>query len=85
MMTFSPAPQVPSHLPADLSLALPAGESIRHILLGSPGSIRQTIHLLHNLHYVETSHWSPLIEIPNNRLILTPDQGDVMSILSKRL
>ncbi|MEM9976786.1 MAG: hypothetical protein AAF808_04075, partial [Cyanobacteria bacterium P01_D01_bin.2] len=85
-MNFSnQAPQVPTGLPTDFSLAIPAGEPIRHILLGSPGGIRQTIHLLHNLRYVETSHWSPLIEISNNRLILTPSPGEVISMLTKRL
>ncbi|MEM7065883.1 MAG: hypothetical protein AAF572_22305 [Cyanobacteria bacterium P01_B01_bin.77] len=44
-------------LPVDLSITLPTGETIRHILLGSP----------------------------NNQLILTPEQGDVISILMKRL
>ncbi len=34
------------------------GESIRHILLGKPEAIRQTIHLLHTLHYTETILWS---------------------------
>ncbi|MEO0349981.1 MAG: hypothetical protein AAF282_08030 [Cyanobacteria bacterium P01_A01_bin.15] len=84
-MTYSDqAPQVPPLLPADFSAVLPTGDSIRHILLGSPSSIRQTIHLLHNLRYVETGHWSPLIEVPDNRLILTPDPGDVISLLTKR-
>ena len=41
--------------------------------------------LLHSLRYVDTTQWSPLIEIPENRLIITPSQGDVMSILVKRL
>ncbi|MBE9068790.1 hypothetical protein IQ260_19275 [Leptolyngbya cf. ectocarpi LEGE 11479] len=72
-------------LPANLSITLPTGETIRHILLGSPGGIRQTIHLLHTLKYVEPNQWSPLIDIPDNQLILTPDQGDVISILMKRL
>ena len=74
-----------SELPADLSVSPPPGDTIRHILLGNPDNLRQTIHLLHNLRYVETSQWSPLIEIPENRLIITPAQGDVMSILVKRL
>ena len=78
-------PQAAANLPADLSFVLPTGEVIRHILLGSPGGIRQTIHLLNNLSYVEPSQWSPLIEIPDNQLLLTPDQGDVISILMKRL
>ena len=78
-------PTAAANLPVDLSFALPTGEFIRHILLGSPGGIRQTIHLLNNLSYVEPTQWSPLIEIPNNQLILTPDQGDVISMLMKRL
>ena len=70
--------------------ALPAGlvvvpDTIRHILLGRPGSIRQTIHLLHNLNYSDASQWSPLIEIPDGQLILTPERGEVLSLLMKRL
>ena len=84
-MTFSdPADQAPPGLPANFSITLP-GEVIRHILLGRPSSIRQTIHLLHNRRYVETSQWSPLIEVPENRLILTPEPGEVVSLLTRRL
>lgn len=61
------------------------GEPIRHILLGSPGGVRQTIHLLHTLRYVENALWSPLVPIPNDQLIITPKQGDVMSILIKHV
>lgn len=61
------------------------GEPLRHILLGSPGGIRQTIHLLHTLRYVENVLWSPLVPIPNDQLIITPRQGEVMSILVKHL
>ena len=84
-MTFSdPAAQAPPGLPANFSITLP-GEVIRHILLGRPNGIRQTIHLLHNRRYVETSQWSPLIEVPENRLILTPEPGEVVSLLTRRL
>ncbi|MEM9978466.1 MAG: hypothetical protein AAF808_12650 [Cyanobacteria bacterium P01_D01_bin.2] len=72
-------------MPADFSITLPTGDAIRHILLGPPRHIRQTIHLLHNLRYVETSQWSPLIEVPENRLILTPERGEVISLLAKRM
>ena len=75
---------LPAYLPPDLSLTLPTGDTIRHLLLGQPGAIHQTIHLLHNRNYAETSQWSPLIEI-RDQLILTPDQGSMMSILIKRL
>ena len=85
MFNSNPVVQPDGGLPADFSMVLPSGESIRHILLGRPSAIRQTIHLLHNLRYVETSLWSPLIEIPDNRLILTPDNGDVLSMLVRRM
>jgi len=71
-----------SNLPVD---PLSDGESLRHILLGSPGGVRQTIHLLHTLRYVENVLWSPLVPIPNDQLIITPRQGEVMSILVKNL
>ena len=79
------APQVPHALPADLSAAPAPGDTIRHILLGRPGSIRQTIHLLHNLRYVETSQWSPLIAVPDQQLILRPEPEEMISILMRRL
>ncbi|MEM7066321.1 MAG: hypothetical protein AAF572_24530 [Cyanobacteria bacterium P01_B01_bin.77] len=85
-MTFqNQAPQVPPNLPADFSSSLPPSSFIRHILLGPPDHIRQTIHLLHNLRYVETSQWSPLIEVPDNRLLLRPQPDDVISMLVRRL
>ena len=61
------------------------GKAIRHILLGSAGTVRQTIHLLLTLLYLENALWSPLVPIPNDRLIITPQQGEVMSILVKHL
>lgn len=61
------------------------GEPLRHILLGSPGGVRQTIHLLHTLRYVENVLWSPLVTIPENRLIITPRQGEVMSLLIRHV
>ena len=61
------------------------GEPLRHILLGSPGGVRQTIHLLHVLRYVENALWSPLVSIPNDQLIITPRQGEVMSLLIRNL
>ncbi len=59
-----------------------SGESLRHILLGSPGVVRQTIHLLHTLHYAETVLWSPAIAI-EEPLIITPAQGEAMSLLRR--
>ncbi len=61
------------------------GEPMRHILLGTPGGVRQTIHLLHTLRYVESALWSPLVSLPSEPLIITPRQGEVMSILVRHL
>ncbi|MEM7062861.1 MAG: pentapeptide repeat-containing protein [Cyanobacteria bacterium P01_B01_bin.77] len=74
----------PPDLPLDLSFSQPSGEIIRVILLGSPGGIHQTRHLLHNLNYVEVNQWSPLIEIPEGNLLIRPDQGEQMSIVVRR-
>lgn len=74
--------------PVELSNVSPPereGQRLRHILLGSPAAIRQTIHQLHQLHYVATVEWSPMITIPNNRLIITPQPGEVMSLLDRHL
>ncbi|MBE9064355.1 hypothetical protein IQ256_25705 [cf. Phormidesmis sp. LEGE 11477] len=60
------------------------GESIRHILLGKPDAIRQTIHLLHTLHYTETILWSPVLMI-EEALVITPAQGEAISLLRKQL
>ncbi|MEM8808535.1 MAG: hypothetical protein AAGF01_21165 [Cyanobacteria bacterium P01_G01_bin.38] len=75
----------PSELSATPILPQTDADPLRHILLGSPGGVRQTIHLLHTLRYVETALWSPLVAIPNEQIIITPRQGDVMSILIRDL
>lgn len=67
------------------TLSSAEGEPLRHILLGTPGSVRQTIHLLHTLRYVENALWSPLVPVPENQLIITPRHGEVMSLLIRNL
>ena len=59
-------------------------ETLRHILLGSPGVIQRTIHLLHSLHYAEPLLWSPIMDV-KDRLIITPEQGDSISLLRRSL
>ena len=59
-------------------------ESVRHILLGSPDAIRQTIHLLHTLHYIETILWSPVLSI-TEPMIITPAQAEAISLVRKQL
>lgn len=59
-------------------------ETLRHILLGSIGAVRQTIHLLHSLHYAETVLWSPIMTI-EGPLSITPAQGEAMSRLRRQV
>ena len=59
-------------------------EELRHILLGSPSAIRQTIHLLHSMNYAEPSLWSPIMQV-NKQMIVTPEQGESMSLLRRSL
>ncbi|WP_240519008.1 hypothetical protein [Leptolyngbya sp. BC1307] len=62
----------------------PSREDLRHILLGSPGAIRQTIHQLHLLNYAEPVLWSPLMAV-GEQMIITPAQGEAMSLLRRSL
>ena len=64
------------------SISTPPKETVRHILLGSPGAVRQTIHLLHTLNYAETVLWSPLVR-PEGVLAIAPEPGEAMSLLRK--
>lgn len=74
----------PKSLPQLASVGEKPKEHIRHILLGSPAAIRQTIHLLHTLHYVETVLWSPTLTI-EEPIIITPAQAEAMSLLRKQI
>jgi hypothetical protein len=65
-------------------------EAVRHVIIGSPLGVRRTIHQLHALRYEEAVRWThPLaqpserIAIPDNRIIITPEQGEIMSLLVK--
>ena len=55
---------------------------LRHILLGSPEEIRQVIHQLHVLNYAETLLWSPIMAV-GERMVITPEQGEAMSLLRR--
>ncbi|HHP7244955.1 MAG TPA: hypothetical protein ACFE0H_09750 [Elainellaceae cyanobacterium] len=61
--------------------AQPKREPLRHILLGSTNGVQSTINHLHVLGYVEQRLWSPLLQVPETGIIITPEQGDVMSYL----
>ena len=60
-------------------------DPLKHLLIGSPRAIQQTIHLLHNLGYAEAGFWSPLMAIPQPQLVMTPNAGEMMSLLMRYL
>ena len=77
--TLAPTCPLPA-TPSDSETA--PGEAVRHILLGSPGAVRQTIHLLHSLGYSETVLWSPVLRV-EEELAIVPKPGEAMSLLRK--
>ena len=58
-------------------------EPIRHLLVGSSSGVQRTIYQLHTLGYAEVARWTHPITIPDRQIIITPDQGEVMSLLVK--
>ncbi len=79
LLATSPEPIDPAN-----NTDLTQKEDIRHILLGSPSAIRQVIHQLHTLHYVDPTLWSPISNV-RDRLIITPEQGEAISLLRRSL
>ena len=79
---LSPALESVMALPEPVPIGSRERRSLRHILLGHPEDIRQTIHLLHTLHYSETVLWSPVMTI-EEPLVITPAQGEAISLLRK--
>ena len=61
--------------------AQPGRERLRHLVIGSPEGVRSTINLLHVLNYAEQATWSQLITIPPSGILITPEQGEVFSLL----
>ncbi|MBW4652123.1 MAG: hypothetical protein KME20_03565 [Kaiparowitsia implicata GSE-PSE-MK54-09C] len=61
----------------------PGRERLRHLVIGSPKGVRSTIHTLHVLNFVEQSTWSQLIAIPPSGILITPEQGEVFSLLRR--
>ncbi|MGB5972356.1 MAG: hypothetical protein WBG38_03500 [Nodosilinea sp.] len=61
----------------------PGRERLRHLVIGSPETVRGAINLLHVLHYAEQATWSQLITIPEPGILITPEQGEVFSLLRR--
>ncbi|MGI8932697.1 hypothetical protein [Leptolyngbya sp. BC1307] len=78
----SPALESVMALPEAVPVGSGGRRSLRHILLGHPEDIRQTIHLLHTLHYAETVLWTPIMTI-EEPLTIPPAQGEAISLLQK--
>jgi hypothetical protein len=91
-----PTQMVPTRLSqpgaaSSLALCQPAAtppsepDPLKHLLIGSPRAIRHTIHQLHILGYAEAGFWSPLMAIPQQHLVITPNAGEMMSLLMRSL
>ncbi|MGB3614176.1 MAG: hypothetical protein WBA10_10310, partial [Elainellaceae cyanobacterium] len=76
-----PSCEAAPFLLANPNAADPHNERIRHIVIGSPAGVRETIHMLHVLNYSEQIHWTKLLAIPETGLTLRPELGQVFSHL----
>ena len=61
----------------------PERDRLRHLIIGSPEGVRSVMHQLHVLKYAEQLAWSQLIVVPTAGLMITTQQGEVMSILRR--
>ena len=61
--------------------AKPGREPLRHLIIGSREGVRSAINILQVLNYADQSTWSKLIAIPESSILLTPEQGEVLSYL----
>ncbi|MBD2000555.1 hypothetical protein H6G00_28785 [Leptolyngbya sp. FACHB-541] len=89
LITRAAAPTLLQQTPASVSapqlqplpLRYPNREPIRHLLIGSPTLVQNTIHQLHHLRYAEVGLWSPEIPPSDSELQLTLNPGEVLRIL----
>lgn len=63
----------------------PERERLLHLVMGSPEGVRSAIHTLHKLQFVEQAAWSQVINIPKSGILITPEQGEVFSLLRRDL
>ena len=83
----SPAyPQAaPSLLAQEPLILQPERSRVRHVLYGSSKAVRHTISELHQKGYVEQFRWDPVLPIPANGILITPDHGKVYAFLMREL
>ncbi|MGG6242243.1 hypothetical protein ACQ4N7_26815 [Nodosilinea sp. AN01ver1] len=65
--------------------AQPGRERLRHLVIGSPDGVRGAINHLHLLQYAERLEWSRQFTIPESGILITPEQGEVFSLLLRDL
>ncbi|MBE9155698.1 hypothetical protein IQ265_02440 [Nodosilinea sp. LEGE 06152] len=61
----------------------PGRERLRHLVIGSSEGVRGAINHLHLLQYAEQREWSRLVTIPRSGILITPEQGEVFSLLRR--
>ncbi|MBE9156834.1 hypothetical protein IQ265_08320 [Nodosilinea sp. LEGE 06152] len=61
--------------------AQPGRERLRHLAIGSPEGVQGAINHLHLLQYAERLEWSRQFTIPESGILITPEQGEVFSLL----
>ena len=69
--------------PLRLANPSPRPERLRHLVIGSPEGVRGAIYYLHLLQYAEQREWSRLVTIPQSGILITPEQGEVFSLLRR--
>ena len=75
----------PSPLAAEPIILQPERGRVRHLLYGDLRAVRHTIKELHKRGYVEQFRWDPVLPIPENGILITPDYGDVYAFLMREL
>ncbi len=62
----------------------PDGEVVRHIIIGSPPALRETIHLMHiNRYAVEQSLWTGPVDIRDDGVRLSRREGQALAYLMR--
>ncbi|MGD1858937.1 MAG: hypothetical protein ACFB0E_03080 [Leptolyngbyaceae cyanobacterium] len=81
---------LPSLAPEAALSALPANDAqprqhkrLRLYLVGSAADTQQTIHYLHTGGRIERIHWSRMIAVPENGILIRRDPGDVLRYLQR--
>ena len=75
-----PLPAPEPRLPHDPG---PSGEVVRHILVGSPEGVRQTIQRLYLCRYAPPTKWTGPVTIGPDGIHIPQDQGQVLYYLMR--